>query len=198
MQTPARTDRRIARTRMYFYIYVAVFGVIWGLGASVLAGTLPPEPFTRAIVFGWYDMIILFLTKLIVRRPLSVSAALTIAGVISCFTFSFGPPNPYKWAFGFAGLAFDAGTLFRTRRLRYWNLVVGLLVYVPVIYSIFAAIIYIVDREAFHNALGLIYTAAAVYLVEGLIASALAWKFLGGENPPKRVEAIWRQLGIVE
>ena len=56
----------LPRTQLMLIIYIAIFGVIWGLGTSVLAGTLPPDPITRAILIGWFEAAIIVLTKITV------------------------------------------------------------------------------------------------------------------------------------
>lgn len=194
MSTPAE-ERRIPRTRFMFITYVAIFGVIWGIGTSILASALPPDPITRGIFITWFEVMILFLTKLVVRHPLSVTIALLIASTISIFTFSFGPPNPYKPLFVVSGLAFDAGTLFRTKSLRYWNLVAGLVLYLLVIYPTFFLVIWLIDSAAAYSILPLIPVAAAIYLVEGIICSAVLWRYLNPERAPRSVKAIWRAIG---
>jgi hypothetical protein len=181
---------------MFYIIYVSIFGVIWGLGTSVLAATLPPELTARALFINWFEVIILFLTKLVIRRPLSVTIAILIAATISIFTFSFGPPNPYKPAFFLAGLAFDAGTFFRTKQLRYWNLVVGFIAFVVAISIVFVSIIWFIDPKAFTAVLYTVPVAMGIYLVEGLIISPVLWHYLKPDKAPPRVVEIWRQLGI--
>jgi drug/metabolite transporter (DMT)-like permease len=192
------TSRSLPRTRMYYIIYVAIFGVIWGLGTSVLAAALPPELTVRALVINWFEVIILCLTKLVVRKPLSVTIAIGIAATISVFTFSFGPPNPYKPAFMLAGLAFDAGTLFRTKDLRLWNLLVGFVCFVLAISAIFVGIIWYINPSAFQLVLYTVPVAMAVYFVEGLIVFPVLWHYIQPNRAPPRVVEIWRQLGVVE
>jgi hypothetical protein len=189
-------SRTFPRDRMYYIIYVSIFGVIWGLGTSVLAATLPPELTARALFINWFEVIILFLTKLVVRRPLSVTLAILIAATISIFTFSFGPPNPYKPAFFLAGLAFDAGTFFRTKTLRYWNLIVGFSAFVVTIAIVFVAIIWFIDPKSLTIVIYTVPVAMGIYFVEGAIISPILWYYMGTDRAPARVKEVWRQLGI--
>jgi asparagine N-glycosylation enzyme membrane subunit Stt3 len=138
-------QRLIPRHRFLLIVNVAIFGVIWGLGTSLLAGALPPDPVTRVILIGWFEVMIMLLTKVVVRHPLSVTFAIFIASTISIVTFSFGPPNPYKPLFVFAGLAFDAGTFFRTKTLRGWNLIIGSITYIATAGCIFVVIFWLLD-----------------------------------------------------
>jgi hypothetical protein len=195
MYKPGSDNRLPARTHMMFIIYVAIFGVTWGVGTSILALTLPSDLFTRGILITWFEVIILFLTKLVVRHPLSVTIAILIAASISIFTFSFGPPNPFKPLFVFSGLAFDAGTLFRTKTLRRWNLYVGLFCYLCVIYPTFLLTIWLMDPGAYHAVLYGIPFHAAIYSVEGAIAATVLWQYLRPDRAPGRVKEIWRRIG---
>jgi hypothetical protein len=183
---------------MYYIIYVSIFGVIWGLGTSVLAAALPPELTIRALFINWFEVTILCLTKLVVRKPLSVTIAIGIAATISIFTFSFGPPNPYKPAFMLAGLAFDAGTFFRTKNLRLWNLFVGFVCFVLTIMVVFIGIIWYVDPSAYRTVLYTVPVAMGVYFVEGLIIFPVLWQYIRSDQAPSRVVEIWRQLGVVD
>jgi hypothetical protein len=189
-------SRTFPRTSMFYIIYVSIFGVIWGLGTSVLAATLPPELTTRTFFINWFEVIILFLTKLVIRRPLSVTIAILIAATISIFTFSFGPPNPYKPLFFLAGLAFDAGTLFHTKNLQFWNLLTGFIAFVLAISLVFVSIIWFIDPKAFGVVLYTIPIAIAIYIIEGLIILRVLWYYLKPDRAPDRVKEIWRQLGV--
>lgn len=188
--------RRMERGSVYYTIYVAIFGVLWGGGASVLAGTLPPDPITRVLVITWYEATIIVLTKLVLLRRLSVTLASIPAAVISVFTFSFGPPSPFKVLFVLAGLAFDAGTGFRTSKLRLVNLITGFIAFVVVAYPIFALNLYLVDPQVLPQVVTLIFIAAGTYVVLGGAISAASWRFLGPANPPQFVQSIQRRIGI--
>lgn len=188
-------DDLITREDLYYWIYIAIFGVLWGLGTSVAAGTLPPEPITRVIVIGWIDLIILSLAKLILLKPYCVTHAILIASFIAIFTFSFGPPNPYKPLFVIAGLAFDAGTLFRTSNLRYWNFALGFILYAPVVFAVFAGILFLVAPSSIDSFLDLVPIATGIYLVEGILASFIFWQFINPNEYPDFVRRIRERVG---
>jgi hypothetical protein len=190
------TQARMERGEIYYWIYIAIFGVLWGGGASILAGTLPPDPITRVLIITWYEATIIALTKLVVLRRFSVTHASIISAVISVFTFSFGPPSPFKVMFVLAGLAFDAGTLFRTRTLRLWNLICGFIAFVVVAYPLFALNLYLIDPAVVKQVVNLIYIAAGVYVGFGLLISLLIWAFINPRRAPEFVTSIQRRIGI--
>lgn len=188
------SDRPLVRSEIYYWIYVAIFGVLWGGGASILAGTLPPEPITRVIVITWYEATIIALTKVTLLRRFSITHASIIAAGISVFTFSFGPPSPYKILFILAGLAFDLGTGLRTNTLRRWNLISGFAAFVVVAYPIFALNLYLIDPGVLPNVKNLIYIAAGTYIIIGVLISLLIWKLVNPHDPPDFARSIQRRV----
>ncbi len=189
-------ETAMRRGDVYYWIYVAIFGVLWGGGASILAGTLPPEPITRVFVITWYEATIIALTKLVLLRRLSVTHASIIAAGISVFTFSFGPPSPYKVLFVFAGLAFDAGTGFKTSTLRLRNLITGFVAFVVVAYPIFALNLFLIDPKILPSVKNLIFIAAGTYIVLGALISVLMWRFINPERSPTFVSSIQRRVSV--
>jgi hypothetical protein len=177
-----------------FIIYVAIFGVIWGLGTSLLAGALPPDPLTRVVIIGWFEVMMMLLTKIVVRHPLSVTFAVTLAATISIFTFSFGPPNPYKPLFIAAGFAFDAGTFFRTTKLRAWNLILGSVLYIVTAGFVFVGIFYLIEPAAMKT-VAAAFPFAAVIFVGFAIVMAFIFDRLFLVSPPARIREVWRQIG---
>jgi hypothetical protein len=171
-----------------------LFGTAWGIGASILAGTLPPDPITRSIVITWYEVAIFIFAKLVLLRRFTVTQMMLIATIISIFTFSFGPPNPLKPMIALAGLAFDLGTRLRTRNLTRLDLVVGLVLYIIVAYAMFALMFFIIDRTIFRAILPFIPIAAIIYLIEGLLAILIIYRIVPPENPPYLVKRIRDQI----
>lgn len=193
--TPRSSDYKpLPRHKIMLIIYVAIFGVIWGIGTSVLAGALPPEPITRSLVIGGFEAAMVLLIKIAIRHPLSVTFAMIIATTIAIFTFSFGPPNPYKPILVIAGFAFDAGTLFRTAKLRLWNLLVGLVCYIVVLCLGFLAILYILEPAVVSDVAKALPVAAGIFLLFGFCLAIIFYRVLL-KSPPSRVREIWRQLG---
>ena len=143
------------RAKIFYLIYIALFGVTWGIGTSVLAGTLPPDPILRTVIIGWFDMFILVLSKLVLLKPYAVTHTMAIATTLSIFTFSFGPPNPFKPLFAISGFMFDLGTGFRTHNLTKKNLIFGLFSYLPTIWGIFVLIFYIIEPKTVPIILGM-------------------------------------------
>lgn len=199
MTTPvapqSRSYKRLPRTQLMFIIYVAIFGVIWGIGTSVLAVALPPDPITRVILIGWFEAAILILLKIVIRHPFSATFTIAIAASISIFTFSFGPPNPYKPLFIIAGLAFDAGTFFRTKQLRVWNLIVGIVSYILVAGIVFVAIFYLLDPAVVPAVIAAFPIAALLFVFFGVVLAILFGRLLL-ESPPQRLREVWRQMGL--
>lgn len=187
-------DSRMPRSEVYYWIYVAIFGVLWGGGASILAGTLPPEPITRVVVITWYEATVIALTKVVLLRRFSVTHASIVASSISVFTFSFGPPSPYKIMFILAGLAFDAGTGFRTVTLKRQNLVLAFVAFVTVAYPLFALNLYLIDPSILPGVTKLIYIAAGVYVVLGTIISFVIWRYINPDHRPQFVESIQKRI----
>jgi hypothetical protein len=188
-------DNVLPRSQLFLIIYISIFGVVWGLGTSILAGALPPDPITRAFVIGWFEAAIMIVAKIVVRHPLTVMFAITIASTISIFTFSFGPPNPYKPIFILAGLAFDAGTFFRTKNLRAWNIMLGSTAYIVVACLLFIAIFYLLDPALVPAVKAALPFAAGVFLVFAYVA-ALVLNPIIMRNPPKSVQTVWRRIGF--
>ena len=85
-----------------------------------------PNPLVRAPINGIFVVALLYCNKLLMMRRLSATVFIGIAVVISLFTDTYGFPSPLKIVFVGCGFIFDAGTFFRTRALRWWNLFVGL------------------------------------------------------------------------
>lgn len=194
---PNRLSSRhsLTRQQFYYWTYVSIFGVVWGIGTGVVAGALPPEPITRSIVITWLEVTIIVLAKVVLLRRFAVTHALCVASVISIFTFSFGPPNPYKPLFILAGLAFDASTGFRTTTLRYYHLVLGFIGFVAVAYPIFAVIIYLIDPGALKGVVKFIPIAALIYLIQGVIIPAIIWPVINPEKAPVFVTGIRKRVG---
>ncbi len=182
--------RSMRREDLYYWIFVAIFGVLWGLGTSVLAGALPPEPLTRSIAIGWFEVTVMLSTKLVLLRRFAVSHAITIAATLSIGTFSFGPPNPYKPLFLLAGLAFDAGSLFRTTSLRFRDLITGLLSYIVVAFGLFVVIFYLIDPTVVPVVVATLPVAAAVYATAGILVSIVLWKYVNPQSAPRVVIGI--------
>ena len=187
---------RPSRPVLMYTKYVVMFGTAWGLGASVLAGTLPPDPITRSIVITWYEVIIFIFAKLVLLRPFVVTQTMLMSTVISIFTFSFGPPNPFKPMIALAGLAFDAGTRFRTSNITRVDMVIGLVLYIIVAYAMFALMFFLIDRATFEVILPFIPIAAGIYLVQGLIAIFVIYRIVPPKNPPHFVHIIRDQIGL--
>ena len=183
-------QREFPRHKLYYVIYLSIFGVVWAIGTGVLAGALPPEPLTRVIVITWFETLILVLCKLVLLRRFSVTAGITIAATISVFTFSFGPPNPFKPLFLLAGLAFDLGTFLRTENLKLWNMVIGWVFYIPAIFGVFALVLYLVDPDLLFGFWAAAPLAAGVYAAEGLIVTFVIWPFINPHKAPVWVNRI--------
>lgn len=188
-------ERPVRPGEVYYLIYVVIFGVLWGGGASILAGTLPPDPITRVVIITWYEATIIALTKLVLLRRFSVTHAMIIAAGISVFTFSFGPPSPYKILFIVAGLAFDLGTGLKTTALSVHNLVFGFVAFVFVAYPIFALNLYLIDPQVLPTVTNLILIAAGVYVVIGTAISIILWQFMNPKKSPEFVTSIQRRIG---
>ena len=186
---------RIARTDLMYLIWIVIFGVTLGLGGSVFSLTLPPEPLTRALIIGPFVAFILALNKMVLLRPLSVTWMLLIASCIGIFTFYLGPPNPYKPLFVFAGLAFDAGTLFRTESLRFWNVVCGYLFYAVVGACIFFITLYLIEPGIALPVASVLHYAVLVFWLFAIPLAAVLWKYVGPSNPPKIVRMIQHEIG---
>jgi hypothetical protein len=185
---------RPSRNSLMYTIYIVMFGTAWGFGASILAGTLPPDPITRSIVITWYEVIVFIIAKLVLLKRFVVTQAMLIATIISIFTFSFGPPNPLKPMIAIAGLAFDAGTRFRTNKLGLVDMIIGLVLYIVVAYSMFALMFFIIDKTTFYAILPFIPIAATIYLIEGVIAVIVLRRIIPTTNPSHLVQRIRDQI----
>lgn len=187
---PHEEHREFPRHKMYYIIYISVFGAVWAIGTGVLAGALPPEPLTRVIIITWFETLILVLCKLVLLKRFSVTAGITIAATLSVFTFSFGPPNPFKSLFLLAGLAFDLGTFLRTANLKRWNMILGWVFYIPVIFGVFALVLYLVDPDLLVGFWAAAPLAAGVYTAEGVIITLIIWPFINPDRAPVWVHRI--------
>jgi len=190
----SNTRMPVDRGTLILIIYIVIFGVIWGLGSSLLAVTLPADPVTRVIVIGWFEMLIVILAKISIRHPLSTTFCILIATTISIFTFSFGPPNPYKHIFVIAGLGFDAGTLFRTQRLKTWNLVCGAILFVVGSAIAFPTMAWLLDPSLINPVLAALPLASVIYIAIGVVVSIILGQTIL-KNPPYRIRSMWRQMG---
>ncbi len=182
------------REKINYWIYIALFGAIWGGGTSILAGILPAEQIARVLVIIWFEVTVIVLLKLFLLQRYCVTHAMIIASLIAIFTYSFGPPSPYKPMFIFAGLAFDLGTGLRTTKLKLWNMLVGFLAFALVTYPIFTLNLYLLDPVSTPTLINLIYIEAGICIVLGIITSALLWTFLEPSDPPAFVMGIRRRI----
>lgn len=180
--------------KLYYWIYISMFGVIWGVGTSVLAGTLPPDPITRSLVITWLEVTIIILIKVIFLRKFCVTHAMIITILISVFTFSFGPPNPFKMLLILAGIAFDFGTFLQTKSLKLWHLIIGFICFILVAYPIFTLIVYLIEPSALSAIIKFIPIAAGIYLTQGIILSVIIWKFINPNKAPAFVSSIRNRI----
>lgn len=191
----ARSDEIvIPRSRLRFIIWSSIFGTALGLGGTVFSLTLPPEPFTRAIIVGPFVALMLSLNKLVVFRPLSCTFMMAIASVIAIFTFYLGPPNVYKPLFILAGFGFDVGTFFRTDRLKYPNLLLGYVVYTLLAAPIFLLTLYLIDPSIELPVRQVIHYAVLVFWALAVPISAIVWRLASPSNPTELVARIRQQV----
>lgn len=191
---PETTDvNKISRPNRYYIIWTVMFGVTLALGGSLLEPI--PIPILGSISFASiFVAFMITLNKLVVRRPLSVTFMYCVVSVLAIFTGYLGPPSPLKPLFILAGLSFDAATLFRTKNIKLWNILVGHAVVTITGFLAFWIIYSIHLPEAALTFRYLLVRLAPAHFIVSAIIATLVWYALRPWAPQPYLRRIWDQL----
>lgn len=173
-----------------FLLWSAIFGVLLGVSASVLSGTLPPEPVTRALILGGLVTVFVVTNKIVVRRFPSVGLMILIASFIGIFTFYLGPPNPFKPLFFFAGLLVDVIAY----RLTLPRLLLAIALYGPAAIGMLAFTVWFIDPGFVDVVLAGFVLAVIVWEVIAIPTTLLVWTALRPNSPSTIVARITNQI----
>lgn len=185
-------DNSLPRSRIFFIIWTVIFGVTLGLGGSVLEPfSIPGMGVTAA---SFLVALMVTLNKLILLRPYSVTAMYAVVGLVSIFTTYLGPPSILKPLFVLAGLSFDAGTFFRTKNIRYWNIAVGHVI-ITITGFFFFWLNVAVMAPGSAKAVGAVLVAASPFhLGISLIIAYGVYEFIPPSDPPEMVQEVRSQV----
>ena len=180
--------------RFFYMIWVIFFGVALGVGGSLLEN-VQVSPMSKIFASGPFVIIALSLNKIVLLRRFSVAHMYIVASVIAIFTNYLGPPSPLKPLFILAGLSFDAGTLFRTHNLRYYNLVTGHMCSAVSGFGLSFLMTALLSWELARGLASVFLIVGGIYIVMIVPISWLVWKAIPVHNPPEIVTQIRATIG---
>lgn len=187
-----RSDIPFSQETVYTIIWTVIFGTALALGGSALE---PFQiPFLSITAASPYVALMVTLNKLVVFRRFSVTWMYAVAGVIAIFTTYLGPPTILKPLYILAGLAFDAATLFRVHKLRFWNIVCGHLAITVVGFAIFWAIFSIMVPGSSSVIAKALLVTGPVFFAVSVIVAFFVFRLVPLNNPPRLVANIRSQM----
>ena len=187
---------QLKREDRYFVIWTVIFSVTVLIGGIVLEPF--PIPYLGITAASPLVVLMVTLNKLVIRRRFSVTAMYAVVSVMAIFTAYMGPPSILKPLFIFTGLAFDAGTFFKTRDIKLWNLIVGHLALTIVGFTVFW-LVFSIHTPNLSRVIGIALLAGAPgFFTLGVIASLVSLKAIKTDNPPIFLKRIWGQLGVLD
>lgn len=188
--------RKLNRADRYFVIWTVMFSVTVLIGGIVLEPF--PIPYLGITAASPLVVLMVTLNKLVIRRKFCVTAMYTVVSVLAIFTSYMGPPSILKPLFILTGLAFDAGSLFRTRNIKLRNLIVGHLALTIVGFTTFW-VVFSVHTPHLSRVIGMaLLVGAPGFFALAVIASWVTFKAIKIDNPPLFLKRVWGQLGVID
>ena len=191
---PAEDARRFSEHKFFYMIWVIFFGVILGIGGSLLEN-VQVNPMMKIFASGPFVIAVLTLNKIVLLRRFSITHMYVVASFIAIFTNYLGPPNPLKVLFVLAGLAFDAATLFRTKDLSYFNLICGHIAAALCGFSLSFLMTALLSRDLAFSLIPVFLIVGAIYIAMIFPISWIIWKTIIIKHPPSIVLQIRATIG---
>ena len=193
MNTSSQKPAQLRRENLYLVIWTVIFGTALALGGSVLEPVA--VPYISITLASPYVALMITLNKLVVFRRFSVTLMYCITAAIAVFTTYLGPPSILKPIFILAGLSFDFGTLFRTEKLKFWNIIIGHLLITVFGFLFFGINFYVMVPKSIDAVIPVLIVAAPFHFGVSVLVAAIVYKFIPPNDPPDIVKAIRSQLG---
>lgn len=177
---------------MYYIGYSVAFGLALGFGGSLLEPVT--IPFLGITFASLLVAVLVTLNKLVVFRKYSVTAMYAVTSIVAIFTTYLGPPSIIKPVFIIAGFSFDAATFFRTKNLKFWNLVLGhLAITITGFFFFWVNVAFVAPGTA--SAVGWALLAASpVHFLASVIIAYLLFEAIPPSDPPQVVSEIRDQV----
>ncbi len=192
----AQETLQLRRSDRYYIIWTVIFSVTVLIGGIVLEPF--PIPYLGITAASPLVVLMVTLNKLVIRRKYSVTAMYTLVSVLAIFTNYMGPPSILKPLFILTGLAFDAGTQFRTKDIRLRDLLFGHLALTIVGFTVFWGV-FTIHTPNLSKVIGMALLAGAPgFFLLALIASLVCHKIVKLDDPPLFLRRIWGQLGVID
>jgi hypothetical protein len=182
----------LPRSTIFMIMWTVIFGTSLALGGSLLEPF--PIPWLSITLASPLVAFLITLNKIVLNRRLSVTAMYVIAGSIAVFTTYLGPPSIFKPLYILAGFSFDAATLFRTKNLKFWNLIFGHLAITITGFFIFWIIFLVMLPDAAKLVGQALLIAAPVHFIVSILVAYIVYKIIPPDNPPDFVVKIRSQL----